>query len=159
MDVGAAHQYAVTVSWTGDRGTGTSAYRDYGRDHLVSADGKPSIPGSADASFRGDRDRWNPEELLVAALSQCHLLTYLHLAVKAGVVVVDYRDDATGEMAQDDAGDGGEFREVVLRPMVTVADAAMVERARALHRDVPALCFIARSVNFPVRHSPTVEVA
>jgi organic hydroperoxide reductase OsmC/OhrA len=121
--------------------------------------GKPTILGSADKSFRGDVDRWNPEELLVVALSQCHLLTYLHLAVKAGIAVVGYQDDAGGEMTQDAVGDGGAFTQVVLRPTVTITDAARVQEARRLHHDVPALCFIARSVNFPVRHLPTIVVA
>jgi organic hydroperoxide reductase OsmC/OhrA len=157
--VNLAHTYSVQVRWTGDRGTGTANYRSYGRDHEISTVGKPTILGSADKSFRGDVDRWNPEELLVVALSQCHLLTYLHLAVKAGIVVVGYQDDAGGEMTQDAVGDGGAFTQVVLRPTVTITNAARVQEARRLHHDVPALCFIARSVNFPVRHLPTIVVA
>lgn len=155
----ASHDYRVTVQWTGDRGTGTSGYRDYGRDHLVLGAGKPTILGSSDPTFRGDRDRWNPEEMLVAALSQCHMLTYLHLAVQAGIVVLGYRDEASGEMVQDRVGDGGEFREVTLRPTVTISDPAHSDRAQELHHDVPELCFIARSVTFPVHHVPTIVYA
>ena len=151
------HHYATALRWTGDRGTGTSGYRDYDRTHEVRAPGKPVLPGSSDRAFFGEADRWNPEELLVAALSACHLLAYLHRAVLAGVVVTDYTDDAAGSMAEDGDG-GGRFTEVVLRPVVTVADAAMTESAQALHAEAAARCFIARSVAFPVRHEPRVVV-
>lgn len=159
IGMGAAHHYEISVEWQGNRGTGTSGYRDYGRAHEVRAAGKPVLVGSSDPAFRGDADRWNPEELLVVALSQCHMLAYLHLCVQAGVVVVSYTDSAVGTMVQDDAGAGGQFSRVVLRPEVTVAEAAMVERARELHEDVGGVCFIARSVNFPVDHEPTIKAA
>jgi organic hydroperoxide reductase OsmC/OhrA len=152
------HHYEVAVEWTGDRGSGTSDYRAYGRDVLVTADGKPSLEGSADRAFRGDPDRWNPEELLVAALSQCHLLSYLHVAVNSGVVVTGYRDAAVGTMTQTRDG-GGHFVSVTLRPMVEVADAAQADLAQSLHAEASAQCFIASSVNFPVLHEPTVVVA
>lgn len=146
------HHYRLEVRWQGNRGSGTSGYRDYGREVLLEAAGKPAIAGSADVPFRGSADRWNPEELLVAALSQCHLLSYLHMAVTAGVVVTDYTDSPTGVMAQE--GVGGHFTEVVLRPVVTVADPAHVALAASLHRQASAACFIAQSVSFPVRHEP-----
>src|SRR3954471_12176010 len=113
------HEYTAEVRWTGNRGTGTSGYRDYDRAHDVGADGKPAIAGSSDPAFRGDRDRYNPEELLVASLSQCHMLWFLHLATEAGIVVTDYRDRAVGTMVEDADG-GGRFAEVTLRPAVTV---------------------------------------
>ena len=115
--------------------------------------GDPTLAASSDPAFRGEADRWNPELLLVAALSDCHLLAYLHLCAVNGVVVTGYRDEATGTMEQ--VGDGGRFTEVVLRPIVTVADESMIERANALHHDAHASCFIASSVNFPVRTEPT----
>lgn len=149
------HSYGVSVSWTGNRGTGTSDYRAYGRDHVVSADGPPPIPASSDPLFRGDQDRWNPELELVAALSQCHMLWYLHLCAVAGVTVTRYQDSATGAMREDDDG-GGRFSEVTLRPQVTVATADMIEAAVSLHHDANAKCFIANSVNFPVHHEPAV---
>lgn len=151
------HEYDVRVEWQGNRGSGTSGYREYGRQLVVRAEGKADLLGSADTPFRGDADRWNPEELLLAALAQCHMLSYLHMAVRDGVVVTAYVDDAHGTMAQ--AGLGGRFTEVVLRPVVTVADAGMVDRARAAHTPANEHCFIANSVNFPVRHSPTILVA
>lgn len=150
------HRYALDLAWLGNRGTGTSGYRDYGRDVLLRAAGKPDLEGSADPTFRGDATRWNPEELLLAALAQCHLLSYLHSAVNHGVVVTSYDDSPVGTMAQ--AGQGGRFTEVVLRPRVTVADASMVETAREIHGEASANCFIAASVNFPVRHEPVVSV-
>lgn len=153
------HRYEMTVRWTGDTGSGTSDYRGYSRDHEVNGDGKPTIPGSSDPAFRGDATRWNPEELLVAALAQCHMLWYLHLCAAGGVVVTDYTDTPVGTMAMDAAGGGGKFTEVLLRPAVTVADPSMEDKALALHDEIGALCFIARSVSFPVRHEPTVSAA
>jgi organic hydroperoxide reductase OsmC/OhrA len=147
------HRYAVRVTWTGNRGTGTSGYRDYARDHEVTADRKPALAGSSDAAFRGDPERWNPEELLVAALSQCHLLAYLHLCAVAGIVVTAYADAAEGRMAEHPDG-SGEFTEVVLRPEVVLADPGRTAEAAALHERAHDICFIARSVNFPVRCEP-----
>lgn len=150
------HRYETHTVWTGDRGDGTADYRAYGRDHETTAAGRPPLASSADRTFRGDPGRWNPELLLVAALSQCHLLSYLHRCAISGVVVTAYRDSACGVMVQD--GDGGRFEEVVLRPVVTVAAEAMADRAAALHREAAELCFIAGSVNFPVRHEPRILV-
>lgn len=151
------HHYATRIEWLGNRGTGTSGYRDYGREVLVTVEGKHPIEGSADRTFHGNADRWNPEDMLVASLSQCHLLSYLHVAVLHGVVVTAYTDDAVGEMQQTpDAG--GHFVSVTLRPTVTVTSADMVDVAIAAHREASEKCFIANSVNFPVRHEPTVLV-
>ena len=148
------HHYRLDLTWQGDRGTGTSGYRDYGRDVLVRAAGKPDLAGSADVPFRGDGARWNPEELLVAALSQCHLLSYLHSAVGHGIVVTGYTDSPVGTMEQ--AGQGGRFTSVVLRPVVTITDPAQAELAQEIHREASANCFIAASVSFPVTHEPVV---
>lgn len=151
------HRYTLDVTWQGNRGTGTSGYRDYGREVLLAAAGKADVLASADPAFRGDAARWNPEELLVAALSQCHLLSYLHMAVRAGVVVTSYSDSPVGVMAQE--GLGGRFTEVLLRPVVTVADAEHAELAAGLHHEASQACFIASSVSFPVRHEPRTVVA
>ena len=157
VNVSRRHHYEVTVSWTGNRGTGTSGYRDYGRDHEVSAEGRPLILGSSDPAFRGDPARWNPELALLSALSECHMLSYLHVCATAGVVVTAYDDTPYGVMAETEDG-GGHFTEVVLRPRVTVAAADMAERAVRLHEEASAKCFIASSVNFPVRHEPSVTI-
>ncbi|WP_308798731.1 OsmC family protein [Agromyces silvae] len=151
------HHYELALSWTGNDGEGTKTYRSYRRDHVVSAPGAPQIPGSSDPAFRGDPSRWNPEQLLVASLAQCHLLWYLHFAASAGVVVVGYEDAPTGTMVEDAAG-GGRFSEVTLRPRVTVAAGTDPALAASLHAKVGDVCFIARSVNFPVRHDATVAV-
>jgi organic hydroperoxide reductase OsmC/OhrA len=150
------HHYRLSTTWTGNRGAGTTGYRDYGREATLSADGKPDLLGSADRPFRGDPSRWNPEELLLAALSQCHLLSFLHVAVTHGVVVTDYQDEATGTMEQ--VGIGGRFTEVVLHPHVEVADASSVPLLEGLHEEASAACFIASSVAFPVRHEPVTTV-
>ena len=148
------HRYETTVTWTGNTGTGTSGYRNYERAHEVAVDGKPPIPGSSDPAFRGDAARWNPEELLVAALSQCHMLWFLHLCATNGVAVTEYRDHAAGMMAETADG-GGQFQQVVLRPQVRFAAPEHADRARPLHEQAHKLCFIASSVNFPVHCEPT----
>lgn len=150
------HSYRVRGSWTGNLGTGTTGYRDYDRSVTIEVEGKPELLVSADKPFRGDPARWNPEDLLVASLLECHMLSYLHACTLAGVVVVGYEDDATGTMVVE--GMAGRFTEVVLHPRVTVADASMVEAATAAHKDAHEWCFIANSVNFPVRHEPTILV-
>jgi organic hydroperoxide reductase OsmC/OhrA len=150
------HNYAVTIDWTGNRGTGTSHYKAYGREHTITARGRASadqsvILGSSDQTFHGNAERWNPEELLLAALSQCHLLSYLHVAARNGVIVTAYTDAAIGTMEQLPAG-GGRFTSVTLRPRVTIADPEQVVFAQGLHAEAARECFIAASVNFPVLH-------
>lgn len=152
------HRYELGLRWTGSLGTGTTGFRAFTRDHDVTAPGLPTLLGSADPAFRGDPSRWNPEQLLVAALAQCHLLTYLWLAVQERIVVVAYEDAPTGTMLAERDG-SGRFAEVTLRPTVTVTDAGDVERAQALHDRVGDYCFIARSINFPLHHEPTTLVA
>ncbi|OZE74890.1 peroxiredoxin [Rhodococcus sp. 15-649-2-2] len=152
------HNYGLTVNWTGNRGEGTSGASCYDRDHVVSAPGKPDLAASSDPSSRGDAERWNPEELLVASLSSCHMLWYLGLAAASGVTVTGYVDSPTGVMTEHSDG-SGQFVEVTLAPVVSVADPSMVARAEKLHASASSKCFIARSVNFPVRHTPTTQVA
>lgn len=151
--MGRKHDYRVTVTWTGNRGQGTSTYRAYARDHLIEAEGKPTIKGSADPHFHGDRTRWNPEELLLGALSACHKMSYLHFCAVFGVVVTDYVDHAEGTM-EEDGKDGGRFTEVILRPHITITTDSDVDMAERLHHTAHEKCFIATSVNFPVRCEP-----
>jgi organic hydroperoxide reductase OsmC/OhrA len=153
--VKAQHSYTVNVEWLGNRGTGTSGYRDYGRDHAVRAEGKHPIEGSADRTFHGDASRWNPEEMLLGALSQCHMLSYLHVAAAHGVVVTGYSDEATGTLALERSG-AGRFTSATLHPLVTLADPSQAELATALHGEASEKCFIANSVDFPVLHEPRV---
>ena len=147
------HSYAVTVTWTGNTGSGTSAYRGYQRTHEIAVRGKPPLPASSDPAFLGDPARYNPEEMLVASLSSCHMLWYLHLCCVEGIVVEAYEDIAEGVMIED--GDGaGRFSQVVLQPEITLKPGSDVALAKALHGDAHAKCFIANSVNFPIRHEP-----
>lgn len=147
------HRYELAVQWTGNLGEGTSSYRGYSRDHNVLIPGLPVLKGSADATFHGDRERYNPEQLLLAALAQCHMLSYLHVAVRHGVVVTEYRDEASGLLRLNRDG-SGQFERVTLRPRVTLADGGQAELAARLHHEANQVCFIARSVNFPVNHEP-----
>ncbi|QBR02652.1 OsmC family protein [Paraburkholderia pallida] len=151
------HHYTVTVQWTGNRGSGTSGYRDYDRDHTIEAAGKAAIAGSSDPAFRGDRDRWNPEELLVASASACHQLWYLHLCADAGIAVLAYVDEAQGTMI--DSAEEGRFREIVLRPRVTIRAGDNRSLAEQLHHAAHEKCYIANSVNFPIRCEPIIETA
>jgi len=151
------HHYATSVVWTGNKGEGTAHYRAYDRDHTISVRDKPEIPGSSDPAFRGNPARYNPEEFLVAALSTCHMLSYRHLCAVNKVVVVEYRDKAEGTMEETSDG-GGHFTVVILRPVVTVSEEAMAEKARQLHHEASRLCFIANSCNFPVQHEPEVRI-
>ena len=150
------HHYSTNIEWARNRGTGTSGYKAYGRETVITAAGKQSIDGSSDRVFHGNPDRWNPEELLLAALSECHLLSYLHVAASNGVIVTDYSDAATGTMVQTADG-GGHFTSVTLRPRVTIAGGD-ADLALALHAEASTKCFIAASVNFPVHHEPEVVV-
>lgn len=149
------HRYGVSLEWTGNRGTGTQTYRGYGRDHVLRAAGLPDLAGTADPTFHGDRDRWNPEQLLLSALSQCHMLSYLHVAVKHEISVVSYEDDAEGTLRLNRDG-SGEFTSVLLRPRVRIASGDP-ELANTLHEEANRVCFIARSVNFPVRHEGSIQ--
>jgi organic hydroperoxide reductase OsmC/OhrA len=152
---GKRHDYQVIVTWTGNLGEGTASYTAYSRDHRVTGGAKPTIPGTADPAFRGDPTRWNPEELLVASLSQCHMLEFLARAARAGVVVTRYLDEPSGTMLE--SGDGGSFVEVVLRPRVTVARSDLVEACAWLHEEAHRTCYLASSVAFPVRHEAVAE--
>lgn len=152
---GKHHNYAVKVTWTGNTGAGTKSYRTYERAHDISAEGKPTIAGSADPAFRGDTSRWNPEDLLVASLSACHKLWFLALCSQAGVVVTAYEDSAEGNMIEE-ANGAGQFTSVTLRPYVIISANSDEARAMELHHEAHAMCFIARSVNFPVAHEPTI---
>lgn len=154
---GREHHYRPTITWTGNTGSGTSGYRAYSRDHIISVAGRPDILGSSDPAFRGDASRHNPEDLLVASLSACHMLWYLHLASEAGIVVLAYRDRPEGVMVED-AVRGGWFERVTLRPEVTIAAGGDVVRAATLHEAAHAKCFIANSMNFPVLCEPQIRI-
>lgn len=151
------HQYRLTANWTGNTGTGTTNYRSYERSHTIIIEGKSPLSLSSDQAFRGNAAKWNPEELLLASLSSCHMLSYLHVCVTIGVIVTKYEDVAEGVM-QETADGGGRFECVTLHPNVTVKDSSMIQKATEAHHRANELCFIASSVNFPVHHIPKCVV-
>ena len=151
------HHYKSTTKWTGNTGSGTSNYRNYERSYSILMEGKTEILGSSDPAFRGDTTKHNPEDLLLASLSSCHMLWYLHLCAEAGVIVTAYEDEATGVMLET-ANGGGHFTKITLNPHVTVSENTMFEKANSLHKKANELCFIANSVNFPVYHNSIVLV-
>ena len=144
------HNYQTAIEWTGNRGEGTKSYKGYDRSHRVSVANKPVIEASSDPAFMGDASKYNPEELLLASLSSCHMLWYLHLCSDNGIIVIDYKDEATGIMLE--TGIGGHFTEVTLHPVVTITDETKIEKANELHSAANKHCFIANSCNFPVKH-------
>ena len=152
------HTYELAITWTGNTGSGTSSHRAYSRDHELSALGAPVIAASADPAFRGDPARWNPEQLFVASIAQCHMLWYLSLAAAEGIVVTAYEDHPTGLMTEEPGG-AGQFTRVTLHPVVTITPDSDAARAEALHHRVGDYCFIARSVKTPVYHDVTVKRA
>lgn len=153
------HYYEVKMEWIGNNGQGTSSYTGYARDHIYSGPGKAAeIPGSSDPSFRGDPKRYNPEELLVASLSSCHMLWYLHLCSVNKIVVTAYVDQATGIMEETKDG-SGRFKQVTLHPSVTIQSTERIDKAKALHHQANKMCFIANSCNFPVNHKPVIQTA
>lgn len=152
------HHYSLQLRWTGNKGEGTTSYRAYDRAYEVSIEGKPDLKGSADPAFLGDPSLHNPEDLLVASLSACHMLWYLHLCSADGIVVTGYEDDASGTMQQEPDG-GAQFTSVVLKPKVTIKAGGDADKAERLHERADELCFIARSVNFPIHHEATIVEA
>ena len=151
------HTYKLTSVWTGNKGEGTKNVRTYDRSHTVSIQGKPSLFLTTDNAAVGDKSKLNPEDLLVSALSSCHLLSYLYLCAMEGIVVTSYTDNATGSMIEEASG-AGSFKEVTLNPIFSVTDESMVERAIELHHKAHEICYIANSVNFEVRCNPSCSV-
>ena len=148
------HKYQVRTTWTGNTGQGTATYTSYSRAHEISMPGKAAILGTTEVQRFHDAARYTPEELLVAALSACHMMWLLHLCADAKITVLSYVDEALGQMATH--GQTGQFSEVTLRPVMKISDAARIQDAVALHEEAHKLCNIARSVNFPVHCTPSV---
>jgi organic hydroperoxide reductase OsmC/OhrA len=149
------HIYNISLQWTGNTGKGTETYRGYDRSHRISVSGKPDIEASSDPSFRGDRSKYNPEELFLASLASCHMLWFLHLCSEAGVIILEYADSPFGKLVESEDGNG-RFSEVILKPSVRVKESWMGEKTKHLHDEAHRFCFISNSCNFPVRHDPVV---
>lgn len=152
------HHYQTTVTWTGNTGEGTKNYRSYERCHDINVDGKHVILASSDPNFRGDSSRYNPEDLLVASVSSCHMLWYLHLCTTAGIVVTAYEDKAEGVMLENKDGSGC-FTVILLTPVITITDSSQIDKANELHKEANKMCFIANSCNFPILHEAQYKVA
>lgn len=150
------HPYSIQLNWTGNSGQGTANYTSYERSYEIAVEGKPPLQGSADPQFRGEASKYNPEELLVAAISSCHMLWYLHLCANANILVTKYQDHAVGELSIEKGG-SGQFTMVDLNPVIEISDPAQIEAATAFHQKAAEYCFIARSVNFPIHHHPSVH--
>ncbi|MDP2089364.1 MAG: OsmC family protein [Flavobacteriaceae bacterium] len=151
------HKFKASIIWTGNKGQGTVDSNAYDRSHTITVENKPDILCSVDPAFRGDKTKYNPEDLFVASLSACHMLWYLYLCSEVGVIVVDYKDNAIGTM-KINADGNGHFTEITLNPIVTVTNKAMIAKANKLHHKANKMCFIANSCNFPVRHNSTCKV-
>ncbi|MBP6335382.1 MAG: OsmC family protein [Bacteroidia bacterium] len=158
--MGKEHHYSLTIEWTGNKGTGTNDYRSYERSHIISAPNKTSISGSSDPAFRGDNTKFNPEELLLASISSCHMLWFLHLCADSGIIISDYKDEPTGIMVES-AGGGGHFQEVTLHPKVVIAGSKLPDEDKLDLLQVKANkhCFISNSVNFPVGHQAVYSLS
>ncbi|ASC89146.1 OsmC family protein [Alcaligenes faecalis] len=151
------HHYELLISWTGNTGSGTRTLRSYSRNHDVMAVGLQAIAASSDPAFRGDPARWNPEQLFLASIAQCHMLWYLGIAAEAGIVVTAYEDHPVGIMIEE-ANGAGQFESVTLRPLVTITPDSDVALSKSLHDRVGEYCFIARSINTSIHHEVTVQI-
>lgn len=155
---GKEHEYVARLTWDGNPGDGTASYERYGRQFVVQIDGKPDLRGSADPQFRGDAALHNPEDLFLAAISTCHMLSYLALCARRGVRVVAYEDEARGTLRFDGTG-GGRFVEVTLHPRVTISADSDLALARELHGEAHETCYVASSCSVPIHHQPVVATA
>jgi len=151
------HHYKTKTIWKGNRGKGTFNYTSYDREHIIRVENKIDIIGSSDPNFRGDNTKHNPEEFLVSSVSSCHMLWYLHLCSSEGIIVLNYEDEAFGTMVENENG-SGYFSEIILNPLVTVSKETMAQRAILLHEEANKYCFIANSLNFPIRHNVKINV-
>ncbi|WP_144282377.1 OsmC family protein [Chryseobacterium echinoideorum] len=149
------HQYKSKIIWTGNTGESTKNYRSYQRNYTISIDGKADILGSSDPAFLGNPELHNPEDLLLASVSSCHLLGYLHLCSVNKILVLEYEDFAEGTMIEKENG-SGKFSEITLKPRIVVSEKEMIEKAVELHQKANEYCFIANSLNFEVKHHPEI---
>lgn len=149
------HHYKSTIEWTGNTGKSTENYRSYERSYTISVEGKAEINGSSDPAFLGNPNLHNPEDLLLASVSSCHLLWYLHFCSVNKILVLEYTDFAEGIMMEEKNG-SGKFTQIILKPRIIVAEKEMIEKALELHKKANEYCFIANSMNFEVKHEPEI---
>jgi organic hydroperoxide reductase OsmC/OhrA len=151
------HNYKLATKWTGNQGTGTSNYKDFVRSYNIQIENKADILGSSDPEFRGDKTKHNPEELLLASVSSCHMLWYLHFCAENKIIVTDYVDNATAILEETEDGNG-KFSSITLNPSITITEKSMVELATELHKKANEFCFVANSLNLKVDHKPIFNV-
>ena len=150
------HKYTSQFEWTGNTGKGTQNYSSYERDFLIKVAEKATILGSSDPSFRGDHTKHNPEDLFLSSICSCHALWYLHLCASHEIEVHSYTDNAEGVMTEREDG-GGQFTEVLLKPIVLIKKKTNIPLAVSLHEEANELCFIANSCNFPIHHQAKIS--
>ncbi|WEV48395.1 OsmC family protein [Acinetobacter sp. ESL0695] len=148
------HYYNVSITWEGNLGEGTTSYKAYQRDFKITHPHKPTILGSADPAYLGDKSRWNPEDLMLSAASACHKLWYLHLCAINGIHIVAYTDDAEAEMEDYHPIKRGHITQICLNPRITLKQGANLELAKKLHDLAHHECMVANSVNFPIYCKP-----
>lgn len=147
------HQFQTLITWTGNLGSGTMDYRSYERDFILNVSGKPELSGSSSSTFLGDDTAYNPEDMLLASVSSCHMLWYLHLCADRGVVVLEYKDRAQAVLSEQPDG-SGRFTQIILNPEVVISADGDIDLANDLHQEANKMCFIANSLNCPVTHRP-----
>jgi len=148
------HLYTADLEWTGSVAGPTRDYRSYSRDFVLRLPGKVDLRGSSDPAFVGDPLLHNPEDLLLAAIASCHMLSWLSLCARRKIVATAYRD--APEAAMTWVGDTYAFSSVVLKPRCIITADSDLALATALHEEANHVCFIARSVNFPIRHESVI---
>jgi len=149
-------EFNSRIQWTGNTGTGTSSYQGYLRTWDIAVPGKPIVHCSNDPHLGGDPSLMNPEDLLLSAVSACHMLWYLHFASENNVVVESYIDKPKG-LGETERSGRGRFLSIELSPSITLANDADLQLAESLHERVHDYCFIARSLSCPVYCRPQIS--
>lgn len=150
------HIFKATLNWKPKEGENTQNPRNYTRDHEVKITDKKLLQLSAAKSFRGDTNLLNPEDLLLSAITSCHMMSYLYVCSQNQVEILSYSDNSEGIL--EVVGDGGSFERVDLNPVVTIKNPKDIELAKELHTKANELCFIANSCNFPIHHKAKILV-
>jgi organic hydroperoxide reductase OsmC/OhrA len=151
---GHVHRYHATCHWAGDTAMG---YESYERAHTCSVPpASTELMLSADPAFLGHREKLNPEQLVVVAVSSCQLLSFLAIAARARVQVVEYDDHAEAEMPEDDKP--MRLTKLTMRPRIVVGPGVTEERILKLTEMAHNQCYISNSLSTEIVVEPTVEI-
>jgi organic hydroperoxide reductase OsmC/OhrA len=150
-----SNKFNVGLTWLSQNKNFT--YNEYSREYTIHAEGKPELIGTAAPEYKGSHEHYNPEDMLIASLSACHMLSYLALAANSKIQVLSYQDQAEGSLIKD--GMSMKFNEVILKPHVVISQDSDQEKALSLHDKAHHICFIANSVNFSVLIQPQIAIA